>query len=95
MVGFLKRVRNAGRVGSSWTIRTVWTCFGRRRSTAAFNVRDLRRITRDNSRQTTNARALNPPSKRALTPIAMSNGSQIALSLRAAMNRSSAGLVHF
>ena len=51
-------------------------------------------ISRDKIRHVMNARALNPPKKSAPTPIVMNNGVQMLLSLRAAMNKSSAGLVH-
>jgi len=42
-----------------------------------------------------NARPLNPPKKSVPSATAMSNGFQIAPLLSAAMNKSSAGLVHF
>jgi hypothetical protein len=51
-------------------------------------------ISNDKARHITNARALNPPRKSMLTPIAMNKGCQIPLSLKAAMNKSNAGLVH-
>jgi len=95
MVGFLNRVRKAGRVRCISTNRTFSTCFGRRRSTADFSTStNSLVISRDMTRQMTNARALNPPKKSAPSPIVTNNGSQIALSLSAAMNKSSAGLVH-
>src|SRR6266478_382008 len=95
MVGFLKRVRNFGRAFCNWTIRTLSTCLGRRRSTADFNALVTRLpISKDTTRQMTNARALNPPNKSALSPTPTNNGLQISESLNAAMNKSRTGLVH-
>jgi len=51
-------------------------------------------ISKDKSKHMTHARPLNPPKKTALSPIPMNNGFQISLLLSAAMNKSSAGLVH-
>jgi hypothetical protein len=95
MVVFLNRVMNFGCVLCISTIRTLSTCLGRGRSIAGFNMPvNCDAISRDKTRHTTKARALNPPNKSALSPIAMSNGLQISLLLSAAMNKSSVGLVH-
>jgi hypothetical protein len=51
-------------------------------------------ISKEKTRHTTSARALNPPKKSAPSAIAIKNGFQISLLLSAAMNKSSAGLVH-
>src|SRR6266571_4840753 len=95
IVGLLKRVRNLGCAFCNCTIRTLCICFGRRRSMADFNpLVTSAPINKDNARQTTNARVLNPPTKSVTTPTAINNGLQISLSLTAAMNKSRNGLVH-
>src|SRR5438093_3580236 len=95
IVGVLQRVRNLGCAFCNCTIRTLCSCFGRRRSTADFNpLVTSAPINKDNARQITNARALNPPNKSALTPTPTNNGRQISASLNPAMNKSRNGLVH-
>src|SRR5437879_4872959 len=94
VVGLLKRVRNLGRAFCNCTIRTLCICFGRRRSTADFKpLVTSAPINKDNARQITNARVLNPPTKSATTPTAINNDLQISLSLTAAMKQSRYGLI--
>src|SRR5437879_12474503 len=95
LVGLFKRVRKLGSALCNCTIRALCICCGRRRSTADFSpLVTSAPINKDNARQITNARVLNPPTKSATTPTAINNGLQISLSLTAAMNKSRNGLVH-
>src|SRR5437870_6846742 len=95
MIGFFNKARNFGLAFCNCTMRTLSTCLGRWRSTADFNTLVTSPpIIKDKAKQMTNARALNPPKRSALTPIAINSGLQIAPSLDAAMNKSRAGLVH-
>src|SRR5438067_8440958 len=68
IVGFLNRVRKAGWVLCNCTIRTRSTCLGRWRLIVDFKKPvTWSVISRDNTRQNTNERALNPPYKTELT----------------------------
>ena len=76
-------------------MRTFSTCFGRWRSTADFQQPVTCPAISQRQDQTDDERTRPESAKKsALTPIAMNNGSQICASLSAAMNKSSAGLVH-
>src|SRR5438046_8659382 len=93
--GFLKNDMNSCRPFSNRTMRTDATCFGRLRLIADFNVFVTgSAITIAISKQKMEARARNPPKMSATKTIITSNGFQTSASLTAAMNKSSAGLVH-
>lgn len=89
-------VRNLGRAFASSTMRTDCACFGRSLPTADFNAGTtmLSEISNVTPRHKTKARPLNPRKISAYNPTTTRSGFQISMSLIAAMNKSSGGLVH-